>query len=66
MGLGQGQGYVHAGPGFRGHPKVLNGASDFFNEVFGERGVHVRLAIGVGEMPFDAPIQIMVTAEVSD
>ena len=56
-------GYVHAAPGFRGHPQVLNGASDLFNEVFAGRGGHARLAIGVNEMPLDAPVQICVTAE---
>jgi enamine deaminase RidA (YjgF/YER057c/UK114 family) len=59
------EGYVHCGPGFRGHPKVLNGASDLFNAVFGSRGEHARLAIGVHEMPLDAAVQITVTAEVA-
>jgi enamine deaminase RidA (YjgF/YER057c/UK114 family) len=58
-------GYVHAAPGFRGHPQVLNGASDLFNELFGPRGLHARLAVGINEMPLDAAVQICVTAEVS-
>ncbi|HSH15428.1 MAG TPA: RidA family protein [Verrucomicrobiae bacterium] len=58
-------GFVHAAPGFRGHPQVMNGASDLFNEVFGSRGRHARLAIGVNEMPLDAAVQICVTAEVT-
>jgi len=32
------EGYVHAAPGFHDHPKVLNGASELLNEVFGTRG----------------------------
>ena len=59
-------GYVHTAPGFRGHPQVLNGASELFNTVFGERGRHARLAIGVDEMPLNAAVQICVTAEIED
>ena len=59
-------GYVHTAPGFRGHPQVLNGASELFNAVFGERGRHARLAIGVDEMPLNAAVQICVTAEIED
>lgn len=58
------EGYVHCAAGFRGHPQVLNGASDLFNAVFGARGAHARLAIGVSDMPLDAAVQITVTAEV--
>ncbi len=60
------EGHVHAAPGFRGHPQVLNGASDLINEVFGERGRHTRTALGTNEMPLDAAVQISVFAEVSD
>lgn len=60
------EGYVHCAPGFRGHPQVLNGASDLFNAVFGPRGAHARLAIGVADMPLDAAVQITVTAELDE
>ncbi len=60
------EGYVHSAPGFRGQPKVLNGASDLFNEVFGERGQHARLAVGISEMPLDVAVQLTVVAEVAD
>ena len=60
------EGYVHCSAGFRGHPQVLNGASDLFNAVFGARGAHARLAIGVADMPLDAAVQITVTAEVDE
>tara|TARA_Y100000766_G_C18660168_1_gene484763 strand:+ start:184 stop:657 length:474 start_codon:yes stop_codon:yes gene_type:complete len=59
-------GYVHTAPGFRGHPQVLNGASELFNSVFGERGRHARLAVGIDEMPLNAAVQICVTAEIED
>ena len=60
------EGYVHAGPGFREHPQVLNGASDLVTKIFGERGKHTRLALGINEMPLDAAVQLAVTAEVED
>lgn len=60
------EGYVHCGPGFRGHPQVLNGASELFQEVFGDRGVHVRVALGITEMPLDAAVQIAVWAEFDE
>jgi enamine deaminase RidA (YjgF/YER057c/UK114 family) len=59
------EGYVHCGPGFRHHPRVLDGASDLFNQVFGENGRHTRTALGIHEMPLDSPLQIVVWAEVS-
>jgi enamine deaminase RidA (YjgF/YER057c/UK114 family) len=60
------EGYVHCAPGFRGHPQVLNGASDLFNAVLGSRGAHARLAVGISDMPLDAAVQLTVTAEVAD
>jgi len=60
------EGNVHSAPGFRGHPQVLNGASDLFNEVFGSRGRHTRTALGINEMPLDAPVQLSVYAAVGD
>lgn len=59
------EGYVHCGPGYRGHPQVLNGASDILNEVFAERGRHTRLALGIHEMPLNAAVQLSLWAEVS-
>ncbi len=60
------EGYVHCAPGFRGHPQVLNGASELFNAVFGARGAHARLAVGISDMPLDAAVQLTVTAVVAD
>lgn len=58
------EGYVHCGEGFREHPKVLDGASDLFMAVFGDKGRHVRVALGIRDMPLNAPVQIAVWAEV--
>jgi len=60
------EGYVHCAPGFRGHPQVLNGASDLLNAVFGERGAHARIALGISDMPLNAAVQICLTAEASE
>ena len=59
------EGYVHCAPGFRDHPKVLDGASDLFCAVFEERGKHVRTALGIPDMPLNACIQLGIWAEVS-
>jgi enamine deaminase RidA (YjgF/YER057c/UK114 family) len=58
------EGYVYGAPGFRQQPQVLNGASEFLNAVFGVRGKHTRTALGVTDMPLDAPVQLVVWVEV--
>lgn len=59
------EGYVHCGEGFRDHPKVLDGVSELLVAVFGERGKHVRIALGIKDMPLNACVQIAVWAEVA-
>jgi enamine deaminase RidA (YjgF/YER057c/UK114 family) len=58
------EGYVHCAAGFRQHPQVLNGASELLNAVFGDRGKHTRIALGIADMPLDAPVQLVVWVEV--
>jgi enamine deaminase RidA (YjgF/YER057c/UK114 family) len=55
-------GMVNAVPHFREHSKVINGCSDLFEQVFGER--HARSAIGVGSLPFDITVEIEAVFEV--
>lgn len=57
-------GYVNAIPGFGDSPKVINGASDLFVELFGEAGRHVRAAIGVSALPRNAVVELQMTVEV--
>jgi enamine deaminase RidA (YjgF/YER057c/UK114 family) len=45
-------------------PKVADGASDFFRDVFGPEGISVRLVIGVASLPLGMPIELEVIAEV--
>ena len=51
-------GFVASAPGFNRQPQVLNGASEFLGEVFGEAGLHARSAVGVAELPMDAPVEV--------
>ena len=57
-------GYVASAEGFTGQPRVVNGASELLGEVFGERGVHARSAVGVAVLPLDAPVEIELVVEV--
>ncbi len=50
--------YVASTPDFTQQPKVANGASDLIVALFGERGRHVRAAVGVTVLPLDAPVEI--------
>jgi enamine deaminase RidA (YjgF/YER057c/UK114 family) len=56
-------GYVNAVPGFADSPKVINGASDLFVELFGDAGRHVRAAIGVSGLPRNALVELQMTVE---
>ena len=58
-------GMVNAVPEFQDHPKVINGCSDLFVEVLGERGKHARSAVGMGSLPMGIPVEIEVIVEVS-
>jgi enamine deaminase RidA (YjgF/YER057c/UK114 family) len=59
-------GFVASAPGFNGQPQVINGASELLIEVFGEDGRHARSAVGVAELPLDAPVEVELIAEVRD
>jgi enamine deaminase RidA (YjgF/YER057c/UK114 family) len=56
-------GGVNATPEFTDHPKVVNGCSDLFVSVFGERGRHARTSLGVGSTPNQIPVEIDVVIE---
>ena len=57
-------GFVASDPSFTGQPGVINGASEFLGEVFGEAGRHARSAVGMAELPFDIAVEIELIAEV--
>ena len=59
-------GMVNSAPEFADHPKVINGCSDTFVEVFGDRGKHARSAVGLGALPGRITVEIEVIVEVTD
>jgi enamine deaminase RidA (YjgF/YER057c/UK114 family) len=58
-------GFVAAAEGFTGAPGVINGASEFLVDVFGDAGRHARSAVGVFELPLGVPVEVGLIAEVS-
>src|SRR3712207_9146390 len=59
-------GFVASAPDFNDQPQVINGASELIGEVFGEAGLHARSAVGVAELPQDAPVEVELVAELGD
>ncbi len=57
-------GYVNGIAGFISQPAVVNGASELFLHIWGEAGKHARSAIGVAELPLDAPVEVELTVEL--
>jgi len=57
-------GFVASAEGFTGQPGVINGASEFLGEVFGDAGIHARSAVGVAELPLGSPVEVELIAEV--
>jgi enamine deaminase RidA (YjgF/YER057c/UK114 family) len=57
-------GFVASAPGFSGQPQVVNGASELLIEVFGQDGRHARSAVGVAELPLNAPVEVELIAEL--
>ena len=57
-------GYVNGVAGFINPPVVVNGASELLLSIWGEAGKHARSAIGVADLPLDAPVEIELTVEL--
>jgi enamine deaminase RidA (YjgF/YER057c/UK114 family) len=58
-------GFVASAPGFNGQPSVINGASNLLLQVFGDNGQHARSAVGVAELPLEAPVEVELIVEFS-
>ncbi len=58
-------GMVNCTPHFGRQPYVINGASDFFVEVFGESGRHARSAVGMQSLPNEMTVEIELIVEVA-
>jgi enamine deaminase RidA (YjgF/YER057c/UK114 family) len=60
-------GFVNCAPGFVAIPAVVNGASEFLLKVFGEvNGKHARTAVGVAELPLNAPVEIELIVQLKN
>jgi len=56
-------GYVNGVEGFARSPEIINGASNLFVEVFGDKGKHARAAVTVAGLPLDAAVELQVVVE---
>ena len=59
-------GFVNSTPDFLDHPKIVNGVSDLFVEVFGDKGKHARSAVGMVQLPGGIPVEVEVIVEIED
>lgn len=59
-------GFVASDPSFTEQAAVIDGASEFLGELFGEAGVHARSAVGVAVLPKDSPVEIEVIVEIAE
>ena len=57
-------GYVASVPTFTQQPAIVNGASEFLLEIFGDRGKHARSAVGMAVLPLNAAVEIELTVEI--
>ncbi len=58
-------GFVNAAPDYQAIPQVINGASDLMVDVLGDAGRHARYAIGVSQLPLDAPVEVEAMFEIA-
>ena len=58
-------GFVNSESDFTGQPKVINAASDFLFEIFGDKGKHSRIAVGVASLPLGSTVEIDMIVEIN-
>jgi len=58
-------GFVNSEESFSDHPKVINAASELLVDIFGEKGKHSRIAVGVSSLPLNATVEIDMMVEIS-
>ena len=59
-------GFVNSADDFTQQPAVINGVSELYGEIFGDRGQHTRSAVGVNTLPLGTPVEVEVVVEVED
>ena len=57
-------GFINATPDFGFLPQIMDGASDFIVEVFGDKGRHARSTIGAAQLPLDSAVEVEAMFEV--
>ncbi len=57
-------GFINSADGFTDQPKVLNGATDLLREIFGDKGVPARFAVGVNTLPFNVSVEVDAVLEI--
>ena len=57
-------GFVNSSSTFTDQPAVVNGASDLFVEVFGDKGKHTRSAVGMAQLPGGIPVEVEMVVEI--
>ena len=56
--------FVNSAPGFTDQARVANGVSELLVSIFGEQGRHARVAVGVSELPLDAPVEVELVVQI--
>jgi enamine deaminase RidA (YjgF/YER057c/UK114 family) len=59
-------GMVNGAPDFKDQPKVINGCSDLFVAILGDRGRHARSAVGMGSLPNNMTVEIEAIMRIVD
>ena len=59
-------GFVASTPDFIDQPKVINGASELFVKIFGDKGKHSRFAVGTASLPLNVPVEIEGVFEIEN
>ena len=58
-------GFVNSTPEFDQQPTVINSASDLLFNIFGEKGKHTRIAVGVASLPLESTVELDMIVEIS-
>ncbi len=58
--------FVNSAVGFHSQPKIANGASEFVVQIFGDTGKHSRSAVGVSELPLNAPVEVEMVVKIKE
>ena len=59
-------GFVNSEPDYYNHPAVINGCSNLLVEIFGDKGIHSRTALGAASLPLNVSVEINMIVEITD